>query len=245
MFPSGRQAPANAESEDDMRRPVVFAWIIAGALGPALGCNHQNRYQGPVETVQPPLARRCGGNGAVACTRKAPESPNLARAENGSGGMASPYRPMAQPRQMPETEASAPATEVEVVRTVQVEPKPETSFAESRPVPEPNGLDCKPGDRRRVRRSFNDLTAHPAFAHDTHYRWLVGVVRQKDSENWEIRYASVDDEDAYGGHLPLVPTGAMPELKNGQLVRVEGHVQEGNERTTYQAQTIRLLPAQP
>ncbi|HWG45182.1 MAG TPA: hypothetical protein VN688_20630 [Gemmataceae bacterium] len=76
-----------------------------------------------------------------------------------------------------------------------------------------------------TRRTFTDITAHPKFAHDPNYHWLVGTVDYSRIQRaWLLRYASVEEDDRYGGSVTLENPGQPNALKNGQLVRVEGHV---------------------
>src|SRR5262249_28718956 len=74
------------------------------------------------------------------------------------------------------------------------------------------------------RRSFPDITARGGFAHAANYSWLVGELHysaQKDQ--WRLRYASIDDEDRYGGGVTLdVAQHLMKDLHDGMMVRVEG-----------------------
>jgi hypothetical protein len=76
-----------------------------------------------------------------------------------------------------------------------------------------------------TRRTFADITAHPKFAHDPNYHWLVGTVDYSRIQRaWLLRYASVEEDDRYGGSVTLENPGRPNVLKNGQLVRVEGYV---------------------
>jgi len=71
----------------------------------------------------------------------------------------------------------------------------------------------------------HDITAHPAFAHATDHRWLVGRLEAGRAPNsWTLRYASVDEDDAYGGRVTLLLSRPVDSFHNGDLVRVEGHV---------------------
>jgi hypothetical protein len=178
--------------------------------------------------------------------KKVQEGPEMIVKGNGPCGP-SPYRIMPQPRVVAAPaealEVSAPVLHEEVVPIVQVERKPEALQGEPQLMPRHSVVESSP---HWDRRTFNDLTAHPAFAHDQGYHWLIGVVQQrKDSRTWEIRYASAEEDDIYGGHLQLVPAGAVPDLQNGLLVRVEGHVHESSGRPTFQAQSIRAILSQP
>ena len=73
------------------------------------------------------------------------------------------------------------------------------------------------------RRSFADITAKPCYVHDAEYRWLSGELQFVHVRNaWRLRYASVDEEDRYGGSVTLTEMGSMDSFSNGQFVRVEG-----------------------
>lgn len=70
-----------------------------------------------------------------------------------------------------------------------------------------------------------DVTTQPRFAHDPNYHRLVGVLEQSKIQNaWILRYASVEEEDRYGGSVTLHGTGPMNAFKSRQVVRVQGHL---------------------
>jgi hypothetical protein len=76
-----------------------------------------------------------------------------------------------------------------------------------------------------LRRTFTDTTAHPAFGHAPDYSWLVGALDYvKSRDAWCLRYASVDEDDRYGGTFALVNPGPMAAYRSGQLVRVQGEM---------------------
>jgi hypothetical protein len=97
------------------------------------------------------------------------------------------------------------------------------------------------------RRTFTDITAHPKFAHDPNYRWLVGRLDySKIQRSWVLRFASVEEDDRYGGSVTLVDTGRMATFKSGDLVRVEGSLvdpESQQPRPPFRAQSIR--PVEP
>src|SRR5699024_3491236 len=71
-----------------------------------------------------------------------------------------------------------------------------------------------------VRRSYTDVTAAACFAHGPDYGWLCGRVEySRLSKGWRLRYASVDEDDRYGGSVTLVPDPKLDILKDGQYVR--------------------------
>lgn len=80
-------------------------------------------------------------------------------------------------------------------------------------------------DDAAKRRSFADITAKSCFAHDPDYRWVQGELQFVYTRNaWRLRYASVDEEDRYGGSVTLIEVGSMNNFSSGQFVRVEGCV---------------------
>jgi hypothetical protein len=73
------------------------------------------------------------------------------------------------------------------------------------------------------RRSFPDITARPEFAHAPDYSWLIGELHfSPQKQQWRLRYASIDNEDRYGGSVTLDAAHVMSGFQDGQLVRVEG-----------------------
>jgi hypothetical protein len=95
------------------------------------------------------------------------------------------------------------------------------------------------------RRTFTDVTAHPKFAHDASYHWLVGRLDYSKIQNaWTLRFASVEDEDRCGGSVTLEDDRRLREFKSGQLVRVEGNLlnpEDPQAHPAYQVRDIQLL----
>jgi hypothetical protein len=98
--------------------------------------------------------------------------------------------------------------------------------AKTEPEMQPAGYTVSaPKDESVKRRSFNDTTANPCFAHAENYSWLKGELQFLHAHNvWRLRYASVDEEDKYGGGVTLIEAGRMNNFTSGQMVRVEGEV---------------------
>jgi hypothetical protein len=81
------------------------------------------------------------------------------------------------------------------------------------------------------RRGFSDITADPCFAHAPDYSWLAGELQYvADQHAWKVRYASVDEDDRYGGSMILVDCGPMTDYLDGQMIRVEGHPLEADSQ---------------
>ena len=95
------------------------------------------------------------------------------------------------------------------------------------------------------RRSFVDLTAAPCFSHSPDYRCLTGQVEHARTANeWRLRYASVDEEDRYGGSVTLVNAGPTTEFQYGRLARVEGELVRPDApglKPEYRVRTLKLL----
>jgi hypothetical protein len=88
-------------------------------------------------------------------------------------------------------------------------------------------------DRRNPapRRAFVDLTAQPWFSHAPDYSWLAGQLHfSKSNTSWLLRYASLDENDAYDGEVTLVDYPQVDCLRDGQYVRVSGHLTEPQRR---------------
>jgi hypothetical protein len=87
------------------------------------------------------------------------------------------------------------------------------------------GLLFPRGETGPARRSYTDVTAAPCFAHGNDYTWLCGQVEySRLSQSWRLRYASVDEPDRFGGSVSLAPNAKVQTLKDGQYVRVTGHL---------------------
>ncbi len=104
------------------------------------------------------------------------------------------------------------------------------------------------------RKSYVDLTAQPCFAHAPDYSWVCGqLVHFGRGNKWRLRYLSVDETDNYGGSVSLVDEGQLQNFQDGQYVRIEGLINQGEHGIAplYQISSIRAIdkpeaaPAQP
>jgi hypothetical protein len=66
------------------------------------------------------------------------------------------------------------------------------------------------------------LTTTPRELQANNYRVVIGQVYQFRHE-WILRYAAVESDDKYGGSFTLIADN-LDNLKDGQMVRVEGSV---------------------
>jgi hypothetical protein len=102
-------------------------------------------------------------------------------------------------------------------------------------------------DDSTPRPTFTDPTAHAGFAHAPNYQWLVGTLDYSRTQGaWILRYASVEDEDRYGGIVTLDCPNRMNAFKSGQLVRVEGHLIDPESHQIRPAFEVRtIVPMRP
>jgi hypothetical protein len=91
-----------------------------------------------------------------------------------------------------------------------------------------------------------DITAHSCFAHAQDYSWLSGQVQySRYHQSWRLRYASVDEDDQYGGSVTLVDDGKLGELKDGAYVKVRGRMVNPEARTAappYEVDAVEPVP---
>jgi len=81
------------------------------------------------------------------------------------------------------------------------------------------------GESAPRRKSFIDITASPCFGHALDYSWLRGQIEySRILGTWRLRYASVDEADRFAGSVTLVENTHVGYLRDGEYVRVEGHL---------------------
>jgi hypothetical protein len=99
------------------------------------------------------------------------------------------------------------------------------------------------------RRSYRDITARACFDHAADYSWLSGELQHAEGSNaWRLRYASVDENDAYGGSVTLMGSASLAGFKNGQSVRLTGHMADPQSHVpspVYVVSNIETLPSLP
>ncbi len=155
-------------------------------------------------------------------------------------GMTAPETPVVLPTPVTANEPDHPA---EVLQVASAQPTPESPN-------ETQGAFRGFGPHLTERRGFTDITAHPAFAHDRDYRWLVGILDKDQAGPWTLRYASLDENDRFDGHVVLSPDlehGCPPlaSFHPGDMVRVEGSVlgSSGSESMAiFAAEAIVVVP---
>lgn len=149
------------------------------------------------------------------------------------------------PRMMPM--ASAPVVQSVPMASAPVVQQP-VQVAQAQPIQEapkaaePTPTETKPaltaiptsfarGPQDEARKSFVDTTAQPGFAHAPDYSWLTGEVQYSSiSKSWRLRYASVEEDDTYGGSVTLSQESRIDGMKDGMIVRVMGQLEMPIER---------------
>jgi hypothetical protein len=97
-------------------------------------------------------------------------------------------------------------------------------------------------ERRRCGAEPAEDSGH---GHAADYSWLVGEVHYVQVRGaWRLRYASPDEAERYGGTVTLSGDAVPQNLRNGQLLRVEGRLINPATREpspVYEVQAAHLL----
>ena len=213
-----------------MRRSLLPSWLGIGLLGLSLTCGCQHLNKG---------CPTCGASagGVAAAPRPSSYAPAVVSQPT------TPYHVT------PTAPVEAPVLHT-VAKPAAVELPASAMISNSTAIPaiEPSaapGMTTLGHEGLLPRRTFTDLTAHPRFAHDPTYNWLVGTLDySKIQDAWVLRYASVEEDDRYGGSVTLVNPPGIEKFKSGQLVRVEGSLKNADAqelRPPYLVQNIRAV----
>ena len=69
------------------------------------------------------------------------------------------------------------------------------------------------------------LTDSGTASHATDYSWIAGELKHYDISNvWRLRYSPAGEHDRYNGSVTLMGAGSLSKFKDGELVRVTGHL---------------------
>jgi hypothetical protein len=69
------------------------------------------------------------------------------------------------------------------------------------------------------------LTDPRTVSHATDYSWIAGELKHYDISNvWRLRYSPAGERDRYNGSVTLMGAGSLAKFKDGELVRVTGHL---------------------
>jgi hypothetical protein len=158
--------------------------------------------------------------------------------------------PVSQPQpEIVQTSASEPVPEppTPTAATSTMTPAVDTSLPPGAVVeetdPRPPRSGFARGEDAPPRRSYIDITASSCYAHADDYSWLRGEVEySRISKGWRLRYASVDEDDKYGGSVTL--SGDTEKLKDGMHVVVKGQMHDPEARgisPLYHADSIQTV----
>ena len=233
-----------------MRRLTLREWLGSSVCAAVLmaGCNqaqrqpaYSTRPMGSVAMLPGYTPGTVFTTTAAAASSSSPKSEPVASLPAPAASEAN-NTPADKPTEVtpPISVASAPVKEVENIPTV-------TKSTDSETTPAGYAVPMTGGKEEMVhRRSYSDITAKPCFAHAPDYTWVQGELVHLHGRNvWRIRYASVDEEDKYGGGINLIETGPMDNFQDGQLVRIEGRPADpDNKESEYRVNSIHALPNQ-
>jgi len=216
-----------------MMQPSVRAWLGTSVLGGLLvvGCQHAQHGQATMTT---------GPQTYSAATVMPTPAPVVMMSQ----------APAPQPVVVQEA-APAPVEPVVVAQETPPTPPPPPPAPAAAPQAEmlpvsysSPTVGTRADDVRR--RSFADITAKPCYAHADDYSSLSGELELIHPNNiWHLRYASVQDEDRYGGGVTLIDAGPMDQYSSGQCVRVEGRMVDPESRECSPAFRVRSITPLP
>lgn len=122
--------------------------------------------------------------------------------------------------------------------------KPSSTFAADAPPPLVAPSLSSPRNLPLGPQGVATVATGPRFAHDPHYRRLVGTLDySRIQRGWLLRYASYEEDDRYGGVVTLLMSDRETHFKSGQTVRVEGALVDPESRQlrpAYRVQNVRF-----
>lgn len=198
-----------------MKRQSCLRRLAVGALacGLAAGCSHNHSPEAvTVAPTPPPMVSAAEVVPVGAVVTELPPQP-------------APAAAVARP-------AGPPAVQQVTYTTPAAPSKPRADGPALTP---PGAREQKPsfprGEPAAPKRAVVDITAASSFGHAPDYTWLSGQVEYSRLANgWRLRYASVDESDAHGGSVTLAGDNRLSQLKDGQHVRVRGHLQNPEDK---------------
>jgi hypothetical protein len=149
-------------------------------------------------------------------------------------------------RPVPAVSSYTPMPQPTVVETTIVEAPKAPEPVDEKTVEQMSLVKVLPEPPEKVRRrTFADISADPCFAHAPDYTSVTGeLYHYKKSDLWTIRYASVDEDDKYGGSVTLIDMGMMDGYESGQMVHIEGRLDDPDSKEPapkYQVQSMRAV----
>jgi hypothetical protein len=155
----------------------------------------------------------------------APQQPNVVIAQKPPLDFSSPLKQEPRPA-LPEPKVVPVEPQIVPPAPKAVEPEPKAAEPEHQVTTAPVSPEVTP-----LRRSFPDITARPEFAHSADYSSLTGTLSFIPQKNqWRLRFASIDEEDRYGGSVTLEGGSKMSDYHDGQIVKVGGAIVDKESR---------------
>ena len=84
-------------------------------------------------------------------------------------------------------------------------------------------LQSRVGDGVAQDKLLQDIAAPASYGHGSDFSWISGEV-QLWRKDIRMRYASLDEADQFGGSLSLVGEEHLEQLKDGDQLKLIGHV---------------------
>jgi hypothetical protein len=209
------------------------------------GCNQAQRQPAYARNAMGSVAIMPGYNPGTVFTTSVPTETVSAKPAEPLPQAPATETPVAAEKKMPEElppttlTASPPKHESEEVKHADAK-----LVDQQEALPASYAIPLTGGKEESIRRrSYADITAKPCFSHAPDYSWVQGELQYLHTRHtWRIRYASVDDDDVYGGAMNLVESGPMDTFKDGQLVRVQGRPDSPDAKeTSFRVASIHVL----
>lgn len=215
-----------------MTTKSVRRWLrvsLAAAVV-AVGCNHapvQKTAQGPSPNNPTNSVAASRTTGYRAATPSTPSTQTAVAA--------APKGPLAPPAETKPVAPPTPAPEVPVVSTILDRAVHQTAAT-------------APEKAAPSREEPSSSSRRTAFSHADDYSWLSGQLQySRFNKTWRLRFASLDEIDPYGGSVTIVDDLRLAGCKDGQMVRVDGHLLNPGQKGSappYEVNSIQVLDKQ-
>jgi len=236
------------------RRIVNVSLVAVFGSGLTLGCgttgDRRPYLQDPLLISKKPVEARAQDARPVLLAQADPTPPmgpgvSLAAAprpiEPANSSPVADHRELTQPGSPALTQPGSPTSDVpaQTVSTYKgaVEVSPAVRVKDGQPVPAITAV------QRRVPGIYGNAPD---------YGWLQGVADKHYQGHWYLRFCDPSVEDKYGGKVCLLDDPRLAQLKDGEVVFVEGEIVQDKETVNrgpwhhyprYQIQTLK--PVQP
>lgn len=234
-----------------MKRKTLARWFQACLVGSVVagGCNRQEvpvaRNESDLLTPvgawaqrdqKSPTAMKRGDGALIPTGYSMPEKSEIVQAMETSAAADLPPVVVADPPAAPGAATPAPTMPNPLSAETMAAALP-VSFE----VPKPN-LKRTAVEPTKLESVDARTTGMGRYGHAADYSWVCGEV-QHTRKGWRLRYASVDETDAYGGSVTLSDDPRLTQLKEGEIYTVEGRLQ--NPESRFSAPTYVVSDVKP